>query len=56
MLLAHRQRIVKLDRLRLPGSIDAGDKSTSRRQIKNLRKMAKIIPLERRASLTHTRS
>ena len=45
MLFAHLKRILKLDRLRLPGPNGARDEFTLVATAQNLRKMAKLIPM-----------
>jgi transposase len=49
MLFAHLKRILKLDRLRLRGPNGAKDEFHLAAAAQNLRKMAKIIPLQGRA-------
>src|ERR1700758_1563547 len=46
MLFAHLKRILKLDRLRLRGPNGARDEFTLAATAQNLRKMAKLIPME----------
>jgi uncharacterized protein with von Willebrand factor type A (vWA) domain len=46
MLFAHLKRILKLDRLRLRGPNGARDEFTLAATAQNLRKMAKLIPMQ----------
>jgi hypothetical protein len=46
MLFAHLKRILKLDRLRLQGPNGAHDEFIRAATAQNLRKMAKLIPME----------
>ena len=46
MLFAHLKRILKLDRLRLRGPNGAGDKFHMAATAQNLRKMAKLFPMQ----------
>ena len=46
MLFAHLKRILKLDRLRLRGPNGAHDEFTLAATAQNLRKMAKLIPMQ----------
>ena len=46
MLFAHLKRILKLDRLRLRGPTGARDEFTLAATAQNLRKMAKLIPMQ----------
>jgi hypothetical protein len=45
MLFAHLKRILRLDRLRLRGPLDAQDEFLLAATAQNLRKLAKLIPL-----------
>jgi hypothetical protein len=45
MLFAHLKRILKLDRLRLRGSNGAKDEFPLAATARNLRKLAKLIPM-----------
>jgi hypothetical protein len=45
-LFAHLKRILKLDRLRLRGPNGARDEFTLAATAQNLRKMAKLIPMQ----------
>jgi len=46
MLFAHRKRILRLDRLRLRGPCGARDEFLLAATAQNLRKMARLIPLQ----------
>ena len=46
MLFAHLKRILKLDRLRLRGPCGARDEFLLAATAQNLRKLAKLIPVE----------
>lgn len=46
MLFAHRKRMLKLDRLRLRGPNGAKDELLLAATVQNLRKLARLIPLE----------
>jgi len=46
MLFAHLKRILKLDRLRLRGPNGAHDEFILAATAQNLRKMAKLIPMQ----------
>ena len=46
MLFAHLKRILKLDRLRLRGPNGARDECTLAATAQNLRKLAKLIPMQ----------
>jgi hypothetical protein len=49
MLFAHLKRILKLDRLRLRGPNGAKDEFLLAATAQNLRKLAKLFPMTRRA-------
>ena len=46
MLFAHLKRILRLDRLRLKGPFGAQDECLLAATVQNLRKLAKLIPLQ----------
>ena len=46
MLFAHLKRILELDRLRLRGPNGAGDEFILAATAQNLRKVAKLIPMQ----------
>jgi hypothetical protein len=45
MLFAHLKRILKMDRLRLPGPNGARDEFVLAATAQNLRKLAKLVPM-----------